>query len=105
MFCKLKKNLYRRRHLGCLHIFAPVVFKIWVHSSAGSEHLPYKQGVTGSNPVEPTPPINASAHRLRFFLSCVLFETLLAILNWYPSSIYFQPFFIEKKIDFSGIKV
>ncbi len=24
------------------------------HSSAGSEHLPYKQGVTGSNPVVPT---------------------------------------------------
>jgi hypothetical protein len=24
------------------------------HSSAGSEHLPYKQGVTGSNPVAPT---------------------------------------------------
>ena len=23
-------------------------------SSAGSEHLPYKQGVTGSNPVTPT---------------------------------------------------
>ena len=23
-------------------------------SSAGSEHLPYKQGVTGSNPVGPT---------------------------------------------------
>ncbi len=23
-------------------------------SSAGSEHLPYKQGVTGSNPVPPT---------------------------------------------------
>lgn len=23
-------------------------------SSAGSEHLPYKQGVTGSNPVRPT---------------------------------------------------
>lgn len=23
-------------------------------SSAGSEHLPYKQGVTGSNPVAPT---------------------------------------------------
>lgn len=23
-------------------------------SSAGSEHLPYKQGVTGSNPVSPT---------------------------------------------------
>jgi hypothetical protein len=24
------------------------------HSSAGSEHLPYKQRVTGSNPVAPT---------------------------------------------------
>ena len=23
-------------------------------SSVGSEHLPYKQGVTGSNPVSPT---------------------------------------------------
>ena len=27
---------------------------IWEVSSAGSEHLPYKQGVTGSNPVLPT---------------------------------------------------
>ena len=26
----------------------------WAISSAGSEHLPYKQGVTGSNPVSPT---------------------------------------------------
>ena len=24
------------------------------HSSAGSEHLPYKQGVIGSNPIAPT---------------------------------------------------
>ena len=29
-------------------------FPIWEISSAGSEHLPYKQGVTGSNPVSPT---------------------------------------------------
>ena len=28
--------------------------KLWKHSSAGSEHLPYKQGVTGSNPVVST---------------------------------------------------
>ena len=35
-----------------LLIFA--VPKKWEHSSAGSEHLPYKQGVTGSNPVAPT---------------------------------------------------
>src|SRR5690625_1401360 len=26
----------------------------WALSSVGSEHLPYKQGVTGSNPVAPT---------------------------------------------------
>ena len=26
----------------------------WEHSSAGSEHLPYKQGVIGSNPIAPT---------------------------------------------------
>ena len=33
----------------------PRVLKtIWEHSSAGLEHLPYKQGVTGSNPVAPT---------------------------------------------------
>lgn len=32
-------------------IFAPLLGAI---SSAGSEHLPYKQGVTGSNPVSPT---------------------------------------------------
>ena len=29
-------------------------------SSAGSEHLPYKQGVTGSNPVGPTSKIKPS---------------------------------------------
>ena len=28
------------------------------HSSAGSEHLPYKQGVIGSNPIAPTFPQN-----------------------------------------------
>ena len=27
---------------------------LWEFSSAGSEHLPYKQRVTGSNPVTPT---------------------------------------------------
>ncbi len=35
-------------------------------SSAGSEHLPYKQGVTGSNPVSPT---NGKPYRnVRLFL-------------------------------------
>jgi hypothetical protein len=27
---------------------------LWELSSAGSEHLPYKQGVAGSNPAVPT---------------------------------------------------
>ena len=36
-------------------------------SSAGSEHLPYKQGVTGSNPVSPT--------KIPFRIEGFLFET------------------------------
>ena len=39
-------------------------------SSAGSEHLPYKQGVTGSNPVRPTKDNSKSCP---FFMS-ILFE-------------------------------
>ncbi len=48
--------------------------KIWAISSAGSEHLPYKQGVTGSNPVSPTKP-----HKRLFFwaISSVGLERLL----------------------------
>ena len=34
--------------------FREMFFNDWEFSSAGSEHLPYKQGVTGSNPVTPT---------------------------------------------------
>jgi hypothetical protein len=37
-------------------------------SSAGSEHLPYKQGVTGSNPVSPTK-ISRSTNVPRFFFT------------------------------------
>jgi hypothetical protein len=39
--------------IGTDSIFA-VPLKNREHSSAGSEHLPYKQRVTGSNPVAPT---------------------------------------------------
>ena len=39
--------------IGSDSIFA-VLLKNREHSSAGSEHLPYKQRVTGSNPVAPT---------------------------------------------------
>ena len=40
-----------------VQIIKPSIFAVpkrWEHSSAGSEHLPYKQRVTGSNPVAPT---------------------------------------------------
>gem|GEM_PF-3536946 len=39
-----------------MFIFAARLKKKWELSSAGSEHLPYKQRVTGSNPVAPTKP-------------------------------------------------
>ena len=35
-------------------IFAPLLRKARAFSSAGSEHLPYKQRVGGSNPSTPT---------------------------------------------------
>ena len=38
-----------------LFIFCCISFEIWELSSVGSEHLPYKQGVIGSNPIAPTP--------------------------------------------------
>lgn len=39
--------------LNAIYIFALPLRK-WRHSSAGSEHLPYKQRVGGSNPSTPT---------------------------------------------------
>ncbi len=37
-----------------VYICNPFTRKYWELSSAGLEHLPYKQRVTGSNPVAPT---------------------------------------------------
>ena len=42
-----KSGPYKQKH----HSFYK---KYWEFSSVGSEHLPYKQRVTGSNPVTPT---------------------------------------------------
>ena len=36
------------------YICSPFTRTLWELSSAGLEHLPYKQRVTGSNPVAPT---------------------------------------------------
>ena len=53
--------------------------KKWELSSAGSEHLPYKQRVTGSNPVVPT--FIKAANILRLFLfSCYLICYFLIFL-------------------------
>ena len=41
-----------------IFIFAPLKFRR-EHSSAGSEHLPYKQRAGGSNPSAPTVKIKA----------------------------------------------
>lgn len=43
----------------------------WRHSSAGSEHLPYKQRVTGSNPVASTPK-GFNNFIEAFFVLCIL---------------------------------
>lgn len=41
--------------MGFVEIKIPLyLHPVREHSSAGSEHLPYKQRVTGSNPVAPT---------------------------------------------------
>jgi hypothetical protein len=51
------------KYLGLFFRFSLQLLKSYIYlhpepqreiSSAGSEHLPYKQGVTGSNPVSPT---------------------------------------------------
>ena len=45
----------------------------WEFSSAGSEHLPYKQGVTGSNPVTPTEEEVATYGNLFSFITNTMF--------------------------------
>ena len=42
------------------------------HSSAGSEHLPYKQGVIGSNPIGPTLDKKRNTNVFLFF--CVILK-------------------------------
>src|SRR5438270_12974889 len=62
--------------------------KIWEHSSAGSEHLPYKQRVRGSNPCAPT----------QYRKGCQEIETLF-YFTWFKhslnNSIMFYIFFLK----------
>ena len=48
-----KKTQGLRFEIDKNRIYLPTIKK-WEHSSAGSEHLPYKQRVLGSNPSVPT---------------------------------------------------
>ena len=53
---------------------------VWAFSSAGSEHLPYKQRVGGSNPSTPT--ILSSIHSDAFFVStqfidCIYYDCFI----------------------------
>ena len=67
-------------------IFAPLLRKARAFSSAGSEHLPYKQRVGGSNPSTPTKkevrsrePLFSWAWRPPFFSSLMRTVALWAI--------------------------
>jgi hypothetical protein len=53
-------------------MFLPLHPQLREHSSAGSEHLPYKQRVTGSNPVAPTSKIKGFRISETFFLAICL---------------------------------
>ena len=68
-------------------------------SSAGSEHLPYKQRVGGSNPSTPT---NLSK-TLRFFYAPYLYSVLFSLMLkklWTPPSMFFLHFLllVQKKV-------
>ncbi len=69
MFCSIKNN----PHI-CIIKQGQKVSKTKKRgvSSAGSEHLPYKQGVTGSNPVRPT---KGQLQSCPFFMSILFYSS------------------------------
>ncbi len=84
-------------------IFAPLLRKARAFSSAGSEHLPYKQRVGGSNPSTPTKkevrsrePLFSWAWRPPFFSSLTRTVALWAIslgVSLAPIRLYLCSFF------------
>jgi hypothetical protein len=52
-------------------------------SSAGSEHLPYKQRVTGSNPVAPTK--KALTEMLRLFIYLEFYDQRIALPDYFST--------------------
>lgn len=51
---EIKKNIETFANKKIIRIFASLLRETWALSSAGSERLPYKQRVGGSNPSAPT---------------------------------------------------
>ena len=77
--CFLRKKLCGIKKMP---IFAPLLQRERAFSSAGSEHLPYKQRVGGSNPSTPTLNIGVSLWILLFLYFCCSVKPF-----WYYSRI------------------
>jgi hypothetical protein len=72
LFAKIQKGTtfaLPNGEAGCGNI---KLFLKGAHSSAGSEHLPYKQGVQGSNPCGPT---KVTQKWVTFFSPCLVTST------------------------------
>ena len=68
--------------LNAIYIFALPLRK-WRHSSAGSEHLPYKQRVLGSNPCASTKPLQV---RRGFFIYIHFMFYLYILYSAFPAN-------------------
>jgi len=90
---KVKKILNFYCKLVFIHIFALVLQRGF--SSAGSEHLPYKQRVGGSNPSTPTIKPSNSNELLGFLfavksVNLLVFSTISRIFVWHVFIVYQQ---------------
>ncbi len=69
-------------------------------SSAGSEHLPYKQGVTGSNPVAPT-----YLSKMKIFLLAQFKDVVQSNYITFPESIDFFTIRNSLKVSYPNISL
>ena len=58
-----------------LECIVSLIIQFRAISSVGSEHLPYKQGVTGSNPVSPTEKAFRNFGKVFYFKSSPIYES------------------------------
>ena len=55
--------------------FGCISLEIWELSSVGSEHLPYKQGVIGSNPIAPTTFLYFNTIPMKHFFAYIIYSS------------------------------